>query len=246
MYLEVWCLETVAVELLQNEQKRVFLWWPLLGSYCRINGTVNLWSLGDLPISWVTKHCFQSFPTPSRFPSFSVMRPENGSHLWAAPLNRVLCMLHLAERQPCLPDQQWERGHGDLTLHSAHVLTLGRFLCISFFLLPQVTLWHPQPLLKNSQVKWSTQYWWINLYYTESACCPKAVIQALSARDENVKVWMIVNHLLFMNSKSSQMSLGAGFCLWISELAEGNVKWNVDRQLPLEYISMEAREHLLC
>lgn len=57
---------------------------------------------------------------------------------------------------------------------------------------------------------------------------------------------MIVNHLLFMNSQSSQMSPGAGFCLWISELAEGNVKSNVDRQLPLEYISAEAREHLLC
>lgn len=57
---------------------------------------------------------------------------------------------------------------------------------------------------------------------------------------------MIVNHLLFMNSQSSRMSPGAGFCLWISELAEGNVKSNVDRQLPLEYISTEAREHLLC
>lgn len=35
--------------------------------------------------------------------------------------------------------------------------------------------------------------------------------------------------------------LSAGFCSWISEVVEGNVKSNVDRQLPLEYISSEAQ-----
>lgn len=49
-----------------------------------------------------------------------------------------------------------------------------------------------------------------------------------------------------MNSQSSWTAPGARFCLWISETAEENVKSNVDRQLPLEYISTEAEEHLLC